>query len=48
MRDKEMRQQQRFEYSLRNFCVLANGEEQFGGLPSRRLSSDEFIWQIRM
>jgi len=43
-----MREQQCFEYSLRNFYLLANGEEQFGGHPSRKSSSDELIWQARM
>jgi hypothetical protein len=43
-----MREQQCLEDGLRNFCLLANGEEQYGGLPSRRSSSDELIWQTRM
>jgi hypothetical protein len=43
-----MKEQHCFEDGLRSFYLLVNGEEQFGGLPSRRSSSDELIWQTRM
>jgi hypothetical protein len=43
-----MRERQCLEDGLMNFYLLANGEEQFGGLPRRRSSSDDLIWQTRM